>query len=81
MSTSTIESRIPSLEEPAPLELGLPQTEKAWFHAFAHKAVDAWVALTGGGSDPINHKYVAPGDSGEELSMEHLLETRTQRVA
>ncbi|HET6708841.1 hypothetical protein [Amycolatopsis sp.] len=85
MSTSaTIESRVPALEEIAPLEMGLPQSEKAWFHAFAHKAVDAWVNITGG-SDGVLHENPDPVDFGEagaaRFSLEDLLETRTQRVS
>lgn len=85
MSTSaTIESRVPALEEIAPLEMGLPQSEKAWFHAFAHKAVDAWVNITGG-SDGVLHENPDPVDFGEagaaRFSLEDLLETRAQRVS
>lgn len=85
MSTSaTIEARVPSLEEIAPLELGLPHTDKAWFHAFAHKAVDAWVNLTGG-SDGVLHENDTPVDFGTagaaKFSLEDLLETRAKRVS
>ncbi|MEU5263318.1 hypothetical protein [Amycolatopsis sp. NPDC021455] len=83
-TTATIESRVPSLEEIAPLEMGLPHTDKAWFHAFAHKAVDAWVNLTGG-QDGVIHQNPDPVDFGDagaaEFSLGKLLETRTKRVA
>ena len=85
MSTSaTIESRVPSLEEIAPLEMGLPQTDKAWFHAIVHKAVDAWVNINGCG-DNVIHKHDTPIDFGKtdatRLSLESLLETREQRIS
>ena len=84
MSTSTIESRVPSLEELAPLEMGGPQLDKAWFHAIVHKAVDAWVNINGCG-DNVIHKHDTPIDFGKtgdtRLSVESLLETREQRVS
>ena len=84
MSTSTIESRVPSLEELAPLEMGLPQTDKAWFHAIAHKALDVWVNIAGG-QDGVIHKHDTPIDFGKDgatrLSLESLLETREQRIS
>jgi len=83
-TSATLESRIPSLKELAPLEMGLPQTDKAWFHAIVHKAVDAWVNINGG-QDGVLHKHDTPIDFGKtgaaRLSLENLLEAREQRVA
>ena len=82
--SATIESRVPSLAELAPLEMGLPQTDKAWFHAIVHKAVDAWVNINGCG-DNVIHKHDTPIDLGQadatRLSLQHLLETREQRIS
>ncbi len=83
-TAATIESRVPALDEIAPLEMGLPSTDKAWFHAIAHKAVDAWVNIAGG-SDGVLHENDTPIDFGAagaaKFSLEDLLETRAQRIS
>jgi hypothetical protein len=82
--SATIESKVPSLAELAPLVMALPHTDKAWFHAITHKIADAWVNINGCGDNVIHHNDT-PIDFGTadatELSLESLLDTRTQRIS